>query len=112
MIALTREEISQARLNTIRGIENLDRLDESLYQDFETEDMRKARSRPALYLLMFAECMPAISASQQWLTKGGLLQKRMAKEAKEHEKLKKAAEKVRSITVQDELPVQVLSFCV
>ena len=38
---LPREEISQARLNTIRGIENLDRLDESLYQDFETEDMRK-----------------------------------------------------------------------
>jgi hypothetical protein len=36
-----REEISQARLNTIRGIENLDRLDESLYQDFETDDMRK-----------------------------------------------------------------------
>ena len=41
LAGLHREEISQARLNTVRGIENLDRLDESLYQDFETEDMRK-----------------------------------------------------------------------
>jgi hypothetical protein len=36
-----REEISQKRMNSIRGIANLERVDESLYQDFETEDIRK-----------------------------------------------------------------------
>ena len=35
------EEISQKRLNTIRGIDNHERLDEELYQDFETDDARK-----------------------------------------------------------------------
>jgi len=39
--AACREEISQNRLNRIRGIQNLDRLDESLYQDFETDEARK-----------------------------------------------------------------------
>ena len=39
--AAFREEISQNRLNRIRGIQNLDRLDESLYQDFETDEARK-----------------------------------------------------------------------
>jgi hypothetical protein len=38
---VNREEVSQKRLNSIRGIENLARLDESLYQDFETEEVRK-----------------------------------------------------------------------
>ncbi|KAK9916719.1 hypothetical protein WJX75_006211 [Coccomyxa subellipsoidea] len=59
-IEITIEEISQKRMNSIRGIANLERVDESLYQDFETEDIRK---------------------------------KRMAKEAKEQEKLVKAAQK-------------------
>ena len=35
------EEISQKRLNSIRGIDNHERLDEELYQDFETDDARK-----------------------------------------------------------------------
>ncbi len=39
--AACREEISQNRLNRIRGIQNLDRLDESLYQDFESDEARK-----------------------------------------------------------------------
>ena len=39
-----REEVSQKRLNSIRGISNHDRLDEELYQDHETEEAKKARS--------------------------------------------------------------------
>ena len=39
--AASREEISQNQLNRIRGIQNLDRLDESLYQDFERDEARK-----------------------------------------------------------------------
>jgi len=33
--------MSQRRLNDIRGVENHERLDEELYQDFETEADRK-----------------------------------------------------------------------
>ena len=40
MFLWSREEVSQSRLNRIRGIQNLDRLDESLYQDFETDEAR------------------------------------------------------------------------
>ena len=36
-----REEISQKRMNSIRGIDNHERLDEELYQDFETDEARK-----------------------------------------------------------------------
>ncbi len=46
-----REEISQSRLNRIRGIQNLDRLDESLYQDFESDEARKVRSTHVLSCL-------------------------------------------------------------
>ena len=35
--------MSQRRLNDIRGVENHERLDEELYQDFETEADRKVR---------------------------------------------------------------------
>ena len=35
------EEISQKRMNSIRGIDNHERLDEELYQDFETDEVRK-----------------------------------------------------------------------
>lgn len=31
------EEISQARMNRIRGVDNVARLDEELYHDFETD---------------------------------------------------------------------------
>ncbi|PNW88219.1 hypothetical protein CHLRE_01g019750v5 [Chlamydomonas reinhardtii] len=59
-IEITIEEVSKARLNRIRGVEHHDRLDEQLYQDFETEEAKK---------------------------------KRLAKEAREQEKLKKLIEK-------------------
>ncbi|KAG2444490.1 hypothetical protein HXX76_001240 [Chlamydomonas incerta] len=59
-IEITIEEVSKARLNRIRGVEQHDRLDEQLYQDFETEEAKK---------------------------------KRLAKEAREQEKLKKLIEK-------------------
>ena len=36
-----REEISQKRMNSIRGIDNHERLDEELYHDFETDEARK-----------------------------------------------------------------------
>ena len=42
---LRREEMSQRRLNDIRGVENHERLDEELYQDFETEADRKVHCR-------------------------------------------------------------------
>ncbi|PSC70486.1 DNA topoisomerase 6 subunit B isoform B [Micractinium conductrix] len=59
-IDITVEEISQSRLNRLRGVTNHDRIDEELYQDFET---------------------------------AGAKQKRLAKEAKELEKLEKQAAK-------------------
>ncbi|KAL0026624.1 hypothetical protein WJX77_011706 [Trebouxia sp. C0004] len=42
-ITITIEEISQKRMNSIRGIDNHERLDEELYHDFETDDARKKR---------------------------------------------------------------------
>ena len=36
------EEISHKRLNKVRGIVNHERVDEELYQDFETGDAKKA----------------------------------------------------------------------
>ncbi|EFN52240.1 hypothetical protein CHLNCDRAFT_26891 [Chlorella variabilis] len=59
-IDITVEEISQHRLNKMRGVTNHDRIDEELYQDYETE---------------------------------GAKQKRLAKEAKEMERLEKQAAK-------------------
>ncbi len=35
------EEVSKARLNRIRGVEHHDRLDQQLYQDFESEEAKK-----------------------------------------------------------------------
>lgn len=35
------EEVSKARLNTIRGVEAADRIDEELYHDFETDAAKK-----------------------------------------------------------------------
>ena len=35
------EEISQKALNTVRGVEHHERIDEELYQDFETQEERK-----------------------------------------------------------------------
>lgn len=40
-MARRREEISQRKLNTIRGVENHDRLDDSLYDDYETTPEKK-----------------------------------------------------------------------
>ncbi len=37
------EEVSKARLDRIRGLEHQERLDEELYQDFETQEQRKVR---------------------------------------------------------------------
>ncbi|KAL6764853.1 topoisomerase VI B subunit, transducer-domain-containing protein [Haematococcus lacustris] len=43
VIEITIEEVSKARLNRIRGVDHQDRLDEALYQDYETEEQRKKR---------------------------------------------------------------------
>ena len=43
-IALCREEVSGAELNDLRGISNSERVDEALYQDFETALQRKVRA--------------------------------------------------------------------
>eukprot|EP00889_Picochlorum_renovo_P003283 jgi/Picre1/30313/NNA_005677.t1 len=42
-IEITVEEISQATLNTMRGVSNVDRVDEALYQDFETDQEKTKR---------------------------------------------------------------------
>jgi hypothetical protein len=42
-IEITIEEISQERLNAIRGVANVARRDAELYHDFETDDQKKAR---------------------------------------------------------------------
>jgi hypothetical protein len=36
-----REEISKAKLNQIRGLDQHDRIDEALYHDYETEEAKK-----------------------------------------------------------------------
>ena len=54
-----REEISQKRLNRVRGIDNHERLDEELYQDFETDDARK------VYARSFLLWCPAVDADVQ-----------------------------------------------
>ena len=52
-----REEISQKRMNSIRGIDNHERLDEELYHDFETDDARKVQDT-IVYLQMFVSHLP------------------------------------------------------
>ncbi|KIZ02004.1 hypothetical protein MNEG_5958 [Monoraphidium neglectum] len=42
-ITITVEEVSKARLNRLRGVEHHDRIDEALYQDWESEDARRRR---------------------------------------------------------------------
>jgi hypothetical protein len=37
------EEVSRARLNTLRGLGDHERVDEQLYHDYESEDARKVR---------------------------------------------------------------------
>jgi DNA topoisomerase-6 subunit B len=74
---LCSEEISQKRLNTLRGIANHERKDEALYQDYETETERA---------------------------------KRLAKEAKEFERLEKqAAKKGESLSVVEAKKKELLS---
>ncbi|MEW5305936.1 MAG: hypothetical protein WDW36_008446 [Sanguina aurantia] len=43
LIEIDIEEVSKARLNTIRGLDHQERIDEELYHDFETGDVRKKR---------------------------------------------------------------------
>ena len=43
---LLREELGQRALNDLRGIDNLERIDEGLYNDVETPVAKKAGSRP------------------------------------------------------------------
>ena len=45
LAAARSEEVSKARLNRIRGVEQHDRLDEQLYQDFESEEAKKVGAR-------------------------------------------------------------------
>lgn len=49
-LILHREEISQARLNKMRGVTSHDRIDEELYQDYETEDAKQVCSDRAVGL--------------------------------------------------------------
>eukprot|EP00775_Hariotina_reticulata_P001229 gene1229-1568_t len=42
-IEITIEEISKARLNRLRGLDNHERIDEELYHDYESEEAKKKR---------------------------------------------------------------------
>lgn len=74
-------------MNSIRGIDNHERLDEELYQDFETDEARKVScwcsdsSAPTMHSL--CQSTPCHS-----------VQKRLAKEAKDLEKLEKTSMQV------------------
>eukprot|EP00879_Flechtneria_rotunda_P026072 GHRR01027752.1.p1 GENE.GHRR01027752.1~~GHRR01027752.1.p1 ORF type:complete len:169 (+),score=73.57 GHRR01027752.1:238-744(+) len=43
LVEITIEEISKAHLNQLRGLDNHERVDEELYNDFENEDAKKKR---------------------------------------------------------------------
>ena len=58
-----RDEISQNRLNRIRGIQNLDRLDESLYHDFESDEARKVRAPLPGALLLCTTLQPLVTST-------------------------------------------------
>ncbi len=51
------EEISQARLNKMRGVTSHDRIDEELYQDYETEDAKQASTGGGFYRAAFGCAM-------------------------------------------------------
>ena len=78
-VCISREEISQKRLNNIRGIDNHERLDEELYHDFETDDARKVQQF----------VLSRLSTLLLWLSTWIDLQKRLTREAKELGKLEK-----------------------
>ena len=40
------EEMKQNELNVLRGVENLDRIDEALYHDYETDIAKEVREWP------------------------------------------------------------------
>ncbi len=85
---MCREEVSQKRLNSIRGISNHDRLDEELYQDHETEEAKKARSAARFtQRCVWRSCQEVTSSYCA-------AQKRLVREAKELEKLEKTMAKV------------------
>lgn len=43
LVEITIEEVSKARLNRLRGLDNHERIDEELYADFETSDAKNKR---------------------------------------------------------------------
>jgi hypothetical protein len=85
---LCREEVSQMRLNSIRGISNHDRLDEELYQDHETEEAKKARFTAHFTKRCVGHRRQEVTSSYR------AAQKRLVREAKELEKLEKTLAKV------------------
>ena len=118
-VAACSEEVSQKRLNSIRGVSNHERLDEELYQDFETEAAKKAGFEADVVALLAAcyshlrsvvqRLLPHYQPAQHdsaipaplvltWLR----VQKRLAKEAKEQEKLEKAQAKAGHSSLQDD----------
>mmetsp|Transcript_25575 Transcript_25575/g.65865 ORF Transcript_25575/g.65865 Transcript_25575/m.65865 type:complete len:665 (+) Transcript_25575:305-2299(+) len=92
-IDVTIEEISQRKLNTIRGVENHDRLDDSLYDDYETTPEKKKREAK--------EARENKRLEKVALQKGGAA---AAQEAKKLEKARNTGSKERfyyRITVKD-----------
>ena len=50
------EEVSKARLNRMRGVEHHDRIDEELYNDYESEEAKRVRR--TFYSARMHACMP------------------------------------------------------
>jgi hypothetical protein len=102
------EEVSKARLNAMRGVEHHDRIDAELYHDFESEEARKVgaprpgRRRPRTPDPGEGKSRRAASVRRRaaptgWLTwrrPASAPQRRLAKEAREKERLEKLASKV------------------
>lgn len=97
-VDITVEEISQSRLNAIRGVANVARLDEELYHDFETEDQKKVcgweegRGRVCFACVL---CRPPSTHPPT------TPQKREAKEAKDLERAAKKGDDARAAKQRD-----------
>lgn len=87
------EEVSRARLNTLRGLGDHARVDEQLYHDYESEDARKVRHSGVNLQQYHVGCKPIAAGSTMAVMLCLLLavtghdmsclQERLAKEVKE-----------------------------
>lgn len=101
-VDITIEEISQARLNAIRGVANVARLDEELYHDYETEDQKKVRwgGKGEAGWLGY-DCIFFLTQTHAPPPPPFITQKREAKEAKDLERAAKKGDDARAAKQRD-----------